>query len=108
MARYEVVVMSNPVEGQENEYNQWYDEQHLKDVLAVDGVVSAQRFKATDLTPTTYGYMAVYGVDTDDLPKMMGDLGSRAGTERMPMSPAYDSVNAAVYVYAEHGPRLER
>jgi hypothetical protein len=108
MARYEIVVMSNPVEGQEDEYNRWYDEQHLKDVLAVDGVVSAQRFKATDLAPTTHGYMAVYGVDTDDLPATMGAIGARFGTERMPKSPAYDDANQAVYVYAEHGPRLER
>ncbi len=108
MARYELVVLSNPVEGQDEEYNRWYDEQHLKDVLAVDGVVSAQRFAATGLTPGPHGYMAVYGIDTDDLPAVMGQLGARMGTDAMPMSPAYDAAHATACVYAEHGPRLER
>ena len=75
MARYQFVVSSNPVDGQEDEYNHWYDEQHLKDVLAVDGVVAAQRFKAAELTPTTHGYMAVYDPETDDLPRSMAHLG---------------------------------
>ena len=108
MARYQFVVLSNPVEGREDEYNRWYDEQHLKDVLSVDGVVSAQRFKASELTPTTHGYMAVYGLETDDLAGVMGEFGVRAGTDAMPMSEAFDQANSKAWLYAEHGPRLER
>jgi hypothetical protein len=108
VAHYEVVVLSNPVEGREDEYNRWYDEQHLKDVLAVDGIISAQRYKTAGPTPNPFAYMAVYGVETDDLSAMLGDIGARAGTDRMPMSPAFDGANASMHVYAEHGPRLER
>lgn len=108
MARYELIVLSNPVEGQEEEYHRWYDEQHLKDVLSVDGVVSAQRFKVADITPVAHRYMAVYGIETDDLAATMGQLGARAGTDSMPMSPAYDGANATVFAYEELGPRLER
>jgi hypothetical protein len=108
VSQYQLVVLSNPVEGQEDDYNKWYDEQHLKDVLAVDGVVSAQRFKVADLTPVPHRYMAVYGIDADDLGAVLGQLGARAGTDAMPMSPAYDGANATVFAYAEHGPKLER
>lgn len=41
----EAVVYSNPVEGREQEYNDWYSNQHLNDLLAIPGVISARRFK---------------------------------------------------------------
>ena len=107
MARYHLVVMSNPAEGQEDEYNRWYDEQHLKDVLAIDGIVSAQRFKASELMPAAHKYSAVYEVDTEDLAATLGQLGSRAGTDAMPISPAFDAKGALMSVYEEHGPLLE-
>jgi hypothetical protein len=108
MARYQLVVLSNPVDGQEDEYNRWYDEQHLKDILAVDGVVSAQRFKASELIPTTHGYMAVYSLETDDVARVMGELGAKTGTDAIPMSEAFDQANSKATLYADHGPRLER
>ena len=37
MGRYVFVVHSEPVEGRDREYNQWYDEIHLKDVCAFPG-----------------------------------------------------------------------
>jgi hypothetical protein len=107
VARYQMVVMSNPVDGQEADYNKWYDEQHLKDVLAVDGIVSAQRYKVADLRPADHSYMAVYEIDTEDLGATMGQLGSRAGTDAMPISPAFDAAGVKSAIYTEHGPRLE-
>ena len=35
---------TNPTSGKEDEYNTWYDEHHLKDVINVPGFVSARRF----------------------------------------------------------------
>jgi len=45
MAKYVFVVMTNAVAGQEAEFNRWYDEEHLADVLKLPGMVSAQRFQ---------------------------------------------------------------
>ena len=36
MAKLWLVVLTNPVEGREDEYNEWYSGRHLEDVLAVD------------------------------------------------------------------------
>src|SRR5436190_568213 len=49
MERHVFVVFTNAVEGQENIYNEWYADVHLKDVLKVPGIVAAQRFKLSDV-----------------------------------------------------------
>ena len=45
MAKHVLLVFSNPTEGAEEDYNRWYDEVHLPEVVQTDGFVSAQRFK---------------------------------------------------------------
>ena len=44
MPTHRLIVFTQPAAGQEAEYNRWYDEVHLGDVLEVDGFVAAQRF----------------------------------------------------------------
>ena len=44
MAKYTFVVLTNPTSGKEAEYNKWYNDQHIPDVLNVPGFVAAQRF----------------------------------------------------------------
>ena len=71
MAKYHLIVMTNPVEGKEQEFNDWYDNQHIRDVLAVPGIVSAQRLKAADSQlgnrSSPYRYLAVYEVEVENL-----------------------------------------
>ena len=38
------LVFSNPVEGRDGEFNEWYDTVHVPEVLAIPGILSAQRF----------------------------------------------------------------
>ena len=37
MSNHLFVVLSNPIEGREDEYAQWYQNVHLHDVVALDG-----------------------------------------------------------------------
>src|SRR3546814_4487912 len=65
MKEYVYVVRSNPVTGREDEYNRWYSERHLADVMAVPGFVSARRYRIAD--PKAEGapeqsYMALYNM----------------------------------------------
>ena len=48
MTKCNFVILSNPVAGREDEFNEWYTKQHLDDVLKVPGFVAAQRFTAQD------------------------------------------------------------
>jgi hypothetical protein len=69
MARYWAVAHSNPSEGREAEYNDWYWNEHLKAILAIPGVISGQRFTAAPQqfgnAPQPFKYLAVYEIETD-------------------------------------------
>jgi hypothetical protein len=100
MARYLFVVNSNPVEGREQEYNDWYSNRHLADLLALPGVVSARRFVLEDAqlsdVPRPFKYLALYEVETDQLQEFIGELFSRSGTESLPISTALSSTTSAI------------
>lgn len=102
MTAYKFVVMTNPVEGREDEYNDWYTKRHLPDVLDIPGIVAAQRFTATAVQratePPPYRYLAVYEIETDDLGQVLEELGRRSGTDKMPMSTAMAEKRMS-YVY---------
>jgi hypothetical protein len=88
--RHLFVVLSNAVAGREDEFNDWYDNRHLDDVLAVPGVVSAQRFALSSeqrmAPPHPFQYLALYEIETDDLKKVIETLSQRSGTTVMPLS----------------------
>jgi hypothetical protein len=52
MADRLMLVFTNPVEGQDDAFNEWYDSRHFVDVLNVPGVVAAQRYDLAPMTPT--------------------------------------------------------
>lgn len=95
MARYISVVLSNPVAGHEDEFNDWYSNQHIPDVLAIPGIVAATRYRriGDDAAPPfgRFRYMAVYELETDDLRALFRALNAAVGTARMPMHAALSS-----------------
>jgi hypothetical protein len=101
VARYLFVVSSNPAEGREQEYNDWYSNRHLADLRALPGVVSARRFILNDTqlaatAPQPFKYLALYEVETDDVQDFIGQLISRSGTESMPISTALSRTTSAI------------
>jgi hypothetical protein len=63
-----IIVQSEPVKGREKEYEQWYTEQHLSDVVSVPGFVSASLYVASDaqregVPAPAFGHVAIYQVD---------------------------------------------
>ena len=83
MAKYVFVVMTNAAEGQEAEFNRWYDEEHLGDVLKLPGMVSAQRFQVApeeaDNPRATLKFLTLYEIETDDLARTQAALAAAAG-----------------------------
>jgi len=94
---YTMVVLTNPVPGREQEYNDWYDNRHIPDVLAVPGFVGAQRFNLV-VNPgggePQWRYYATYQMETDDPKGAIADVLGRWCTERMPNS---DSLDQALF-----------
>ena len=102
MERHLMVVMTNPVEGREDEYNTWYDDRHLADVLKIPGIVSAERLELSPVQrmdpPHPYGYLALYWIETDNLQGVVDELRTRVGTELMPASDAL-AAERQVYLF---------
>jgi len=71
MSKAVMLALSNPVSPQrEQEFNDWYDKVHARQLLALPGFNRVRRYKAARqmLPPSesgepTYAYLAVYEVD---------------------------------------------
>jgi hypothetical protein len=55
-------VFSSAAEGRDDEYNDWYTNVHLGEVLALGPFTAAQRFRLSEhqMFPQQHGYVAVY------------------------------------------------
>ena len=83
MSRHVLVVLTNPAEGREDEYNKWYDEVHLREVLGIDGCAAAQRFKLSEpqiMEDRSFSYLALYEIDAEDVGAALSALSAGAGT----------------------------
>lgn len=84
MARGILYVATYPTTPEQaDEFNRWYDEVHLPEIVALPGYVSARRF-----APRTEGapYIALYEMESDDLQKTADDMMAMAGRGEFTMS----------------------
>ena len=101
MSTHHFIVFSEAQPGREDEYNDWYDNRHLPDVLAVPGFVGARRFRLqsdADSPACASRYLAVYDIDTNNLTETMAELFRRKNTARMPISDALNMASIKTYV----------
>jgi hypothetical protein len=100
-----MIVLSSPVPGREQEYNDWYQNVHLRDVLTIEGVKSARRYKSCLVVTqsTQHPYLAIYDIETDDIEQEVASLLRKVEREEMVLSDALDRDTFTV-VYEEFGP----
>ena len=109
MAEHRLLVFTEPTEGREDEYNTWYDEVHLREVLELDGFVAAQRFALSERQMDAAGetlparYLAIYEIDAPALQPVLDSLAS--GADKMQMSEALDVEGAQAIAYSALGKR---
>jgi hypothetical protein len=69
MSRSVLLVFTNATDGDDAEFNRWYGDVHLAEVLEVPGIVAAERFALADaqLTPGDHEhrYLAIYEIEGD-------------------------------------------
>ena len=110
MTKHVFVVLTNAAPGKEDAYNDWYTNQHIPDVLAIPGLVAAQRFTLSAdqraAPPLPYKYLALYEIETDDLKGLLATLNERAGTSAMVISDAIDQQRLA-WIYTPITERIE-
>jgi hypothetical protein len=73
MPRGIMVVQSSPVSpDRDDEFNKWYDEEHVPEMLALAGFTTARRYRLFEGGPIkapagSHSYLALYEVEADDL-----------------------------------------
>ncbi|NKQ51574.1 hypothetical protein HFP15_01620 [Amycolatopsis sp. K13G38] len=97
MPKAVMAVYSNPATPeQDEEYNTWYNEVHLKELLSLPGVSSGTRYRVTEAVhgaASEHRYVAVY--DVDGTPE---EILAQMGTLPAP-SPAIDAAGARIYFW---------
>ncbi|WP_210496848.1 DUF4286 family protein [Microvirga antarctica] len=111
MAKYNLIALTNPLDGRDDEFNEWYTNVHLADVLKLPGVTAAQRYRLAETQhragPLDWKYMAVYEIEIDDISTTLSALKAASGTETMPLSPAL-SPERMVWIFEPITERVER
>ena len=62
-----LVVYTNATPGQDDEFNRWYDEVHIPEILALGPFTAAQRFQIEDVPgfEEKHRYLAIYEFEGD-------------------------------------------
>lgn len=103
--KYLVVVLTEPAEGQEESFNDYYENRHLDEVLATTDFTSAQRFKLAAQVgeDCPLPYLAVYETEAEDAPSVLRNLNE--GQEAREQSDALNYRTARVWVFEPTGPK---
>jgi hypothetical protein len=110
------LVFSNPVAGKEREFNEWYENVHLHDVLSTPGMLTAQRFELCDtemmrqardagMPVPTHRYLIVYEME-GDIDATMAKIQEAVMSGVMVMSDSLDLGTVAMSFWSPHGPKL--
>ena len=104
MAKGVILVETRPSSpDREQEYNAWYDEVHIPELLALDGIVAARRLRPVDGKGP---YVALYELDGDDLQAILDNMIANAGQLHMSDALQLDPrpIPRLLEVATEHGP----
>ena len=107
MATHRLVVFTNAVPGKDDEFNDWYDKVHLKEVLEVKGITAAQRFEVGETQmmagePAPSRYLAIYEIE-GDLKEAANAL--TAHSDSFNMTDTMDTDSTRAWAYSSIGER---
>jgi len=104
MQTYYHVVFGDAVAGKDEEFNTWYDNEHVRDIVAAPGFVFGQRAIISEVQmepiPNPSRYLAVFKIVTTDLPAVFRHKG---GSEP---PAAFDRARTFGYTYKAIGAPL--
>ncbi|MEZ5687455.1 MAG: hypothetical protein R3E21_01445 [Caenibius sp.] len=81
MAKHLILAMTNPVEGRDAEYNDWYNNVAIPTYKSLPGLVPLGRFKAVDVPhmfpfemDNQFQYLSLYYFEADDPIEFMENI----------------------------------
>jgi hypothetical protein len=108
MTKQILIVMSEPVDGKEDEFNDWYNNTHLAEVVQVKGFVQAQRFQVADDSAGLgkQRFIAIYECEGDDVAALTDGL--MASTSSFNMGSSIDLTNVTMQWATAISPMVQR
>jgi hypothetical protein len=113
MKKFTWLVMTNCDPAHESEFNAWYDDVHLGDLLNIPGVVGARRAQLTGVQAkfvdgiltlcdsksidAKFRYLAFYNIESDEVASVLETVKARAGTSEMVISPYLTEAHTLLY-----------
>ena len=100
MAKFLMVVQTRARQGRDDEFNEWYDKEHLEHMRSVPGVVSAKRFDLLTNSPykPNNPYLTLYELEADDPMQVLAEIGKR----KYPVSEALEAETTQMSFYKIH------
>jgi hypothetical protein len=115
MAKHVWLVFTNATPGGDAEFNRWYDDIHVPDLLRIPEVLSAERSELThpqmefvdgeiNLTDASgigarYRYLAQYIIETDDIVAFLEKVKALAGTPEMMLTDTMAEARTEMFRY---------
>ena len=114
--RYVYLVMSDPLPGKEFDFNDFYQNTHMGDLVQLPGWTGAQRFRLVPVTPRTTqplyrrGNLIIWDQEGDDLGKIQSESRAAIAGGKSRLIPGFDySPDGPVSTtYQVMGPRVTR
>jgi hypothetical protein len=80
MPRFLLIAINGPTsgEGDEAEYNKWYDEVHAADLMSINGAVSVRRFKIEAQNRIDKPYVNVTEIEGESAEAVIKELAEKA------------------------------
>jgi hypothetical protein len=109
MATYKFVVFTNAKPGREDEYNNWYTQKHVPEVLDISGFVRAQRFalEPTLSASSEWNFLVLYEIESDDASATISELMRRSKAGELVVSDAM-AAERIFYVFRPISPMIEK
>ena len=111
--RFIQIVFSNPAEGKDDEFNDWYDNVHIPDLLAIPGMLSAQRYNLHDAEvyrmeggmPPEHRYCLIYEME-GDVDAIMNKIQQEVAEGRISMADCLDMSSWRLSFWDARGPKV--
>ena len=108
------IVFSNPLPGRDDEFNEWYDNVHIPQLLAVPGMLSAQRYTLRDsemyrapggFVPE-HQYAIIYEME-GDVDAIMQKIQEAVAAGQIEMHESLDMNSWRLGFWTPRGPKVE-
>jgi len=115
--RYVMLVFANPIPGREAEFNDWYTNTHMGDLVQLQGWIGAQRFRIVTTVqprPTSagygHGYLIIWDLEETEANAALSRMTAAiaGGKSRLGAAFNYTPGAGAGGTYEAMGPRITR